>query len=67
MKAILYDVQGGEWVYSHVAEHVFTRKRVLVRAVVGDAAVLAMGPAPGTEVVTTGAPELFGAEFGVAH
>lgn len=65
--AVLYDIQGGEWVYARTAEHVFARKRVLVRTVVADTAVLAMGPPVGTEVVTTGAPELFGTEFGVAH
>ncbi|MBL9095880.1 MAG: membrane fusion protein MtrC [Alphaproteobacteria bacterium] len=65
--AVLYDVQGGEWVYARLADHVFARKRVLVRAVVGDTAVLALGPPPGTEVVATGSPELFGTEFGVAH
>ena len=65
--AVLYDIQGGEWVYARTADHVFARKRVLVRTIVAETAVLAMGPPVGTEVVTTGAPELFGTEFGVAH
>lgn len=65
--AVLYDIQGGEWVYARTADHVFARKRILVRTIVADTAVLALGPPVGTEVVTTGAPELFGTEFGVAH
>jgi multidrug efflux system membrane fusion protein len=65
--AILYDVNGGEWVYERTAEHVYSRRRVEVRSVVGDLAVLARGPAEGAVVVSTGAPEIFGAEFGVSH
>jgi hypothetical protein len=65
--AILYDVNGGEWIYVRKADHVYTRQRVAVRAIVGGAAMIAAGPPVGTEIVTTGAPELFGTEFGVAH
>ena len=41
--------------------------RVLIAAFVidGDLAVLSHGPPSGTEVVTVGAAELFGAEFGI--
>ncbi len=38
--------------------------RVAMADVVGDAAVLRQGPSPGTRVVTVGAAELFGTEFG---
>lgn len=62
--AILHDAFGGTWVYTRVAPHVYARRRVEVQHVAGDVAVLARGPAPGTEVVTVGATELFGTEFG---
>ncbi len=62
--AILYDINGGTWVYETPAPHVFVRRRVQVRRVDGSLAVLAGGPAPGTPVVSQGAAELFGTELG---
>ncbi len=62
--SILHDVHGGTWVYEQVAPHTFVRRRVHVRFVVASEAVLAVGPEPGTRVVTDGAAELFGTEFG---
>jgi membrane fusion protein, heavy metal efflux system len=62
--AVVYDVEGGTWVYRLVKPHVYARTRVEVRHVAGELAVLARGPAAGTEVVAAGAAELFGAEFG---
>lgn len=62
--SVLHDVHGGTWVYENTAEHVYTRRAVLVREVVGTLAALERGPAPGTKIVTTGASELFGTEFG---
>ena len=63
--AILYDVHGGAWVYEQVAPRTYARRRVEVAYVDGGVAVLAAGPAPGARVVTDGAVELFGTEFGV--
>ena len=65
--AILYDIHGGAWVYQQVDKHVFARQRVAVEYVDGDNAVLTSGPEPGSKVVTDGAAELFGTEFGVGH
>lgn len=62
--AIIRDVHGGEWVYENVAERQYARRRVEVRYVTGSQAVLARGPVAGTQVVITGAAELFGTEFG---
>jgi cobalt-zinc-cadmium efflux system membrane fusion protein len=62
--AVLYDASGGTWVYEARDGGVFVRHRVEIADVVGDAAVLRQGPAPGTRVVTVGAAELFGTEFG---
>lgn len=65
--AILYDINGGEWVYERIDDHVYARRRVAVAAVAGDTAILANGPREGAAVVKVGAPELFGTEFGVGH
>lgn len=66
-KAIVYDIHGGAWVYEQLAPHVYSRRRVSVEYVDGDYAVLVAGPEPGSKVVTEGAAELFGTEFGVGH
>ncbi|MCA9137489.1 MAG: efflux RND transporter periplasmic adaptor subunit [Planctomycetales bacterium] len=68
--AILYDIYGGTWVYTLAStasegENKFIRSRVLLEWVDGDNAVVSQGPAAGTKVVTDGAAELFGTEFGV--
>lgn len=62
--SIVYDIYGGTWLYEETAERTYVRRRVTVRFVSGDAAVLAAGPPPGTNVVTAGAAELFGTETG---
>lgn len=66
--AILYDIYGGAWVYvqSSTTEDgsKFTRSRVLLEWVEGDKAILSKGPPVDTLVVTDGAAELFGTEFG---
>jgi len=62
--ALVYDLNGGTWVYVKAGEHVYVRHRVALDGIVGQWAVLARGPEPGTQVVTTGAAELFGTEFG---
>lgn len=63
--AVLHDIQGGQWVYEQTAPQTFVRRRITVDRVVGEDAVLATGPGPGAQIVTDGAPELFGTEFGV--
>ena len=64
-QAVLYDIHGGAWVYEMTGPQIYTRKRVQVRFVSGTLAVLAQGPQPGARIVTDGAAELFGTEFGV--
>ena len=44
---------------------VFVREPIDVEHVVGARVVLRDGPPAGTTVVTTGAPEVYSAEFGV--
>lgn len=62
--ALVRDMSGGGWVYEQTDSTTFVRRRVEVMRVVGDRAVLASGPGIGRLVVTAGAAELFGTEFG---
>ncbi len=62
--SLLRDIDGGTWVYEALDKHKYARRRVRVEAVVGDLASLSAGPKPGAKVVTDGAAELFGVEFG---
>jgi membrane fusion protein, heavy metal efflux system len=64
--ALLYDYQGGTWVYERKAPLTYARRRVRLDHLRGNLAVLLEGPKPGAEVVTLGAAELFGTEFGGA-
>jgi RND family efflux transporter MFP subunit len=62
--ALLHDAYGGTWVYVAREPLVYSRQRVVVTDVSGPFAVLSQGPAEGMRVVTDGAAELFGVEFG---
>ena len=62
--AVVHDIYGGTWVYEQTKPSTYERRRVTVRDVVANDAVLATGPAVGTVVVAEGAQELFGAETG---
>jgi hypothetical protein len=62
--AILTDINGGEWVYVETAPRQYERRRVEVARIVGGRATLARGISSGARVVTAGAAELFGTEFG---
>jgi RND family efflux transporter MFP subunit len=63
--AVLYDSQGGTWLYVRSGTNAYTRRRVEVHHVVGNIAVITRGLTAGEEVVVAGAAELFGTEFGV--
>jgi hypothetical protein len=63
-KAVVFDIQGGTWVYEPLGERTFIRRRIFVRYVRDGDAVLESGPRVGTRVVTVGAAELFGTEAG---
>jgi len=62
-KAVLFDVHGAAWVYEETGLNTYERRRIEVKFVDDDRAVLAAGPKPGAKVVTDGAAELFGREF----
>lgn len=65
--ALLYDTNGGTWVYEARPNHVYVRRRIEVAGHVDSKVKIARGLAKGTPVVTIGAAELFGTEFGAGH
>jgi RND family efflux transporter MFP subunit len=62
--ALLYDAQGGVWLYERVAPETYQRRRVEVETQLDGEARIARGLAVDAQVVVAGAAELFGAEFG---
>lgn len=67
VSAVVRDIYGGEWVYVQTAPGTYVRQRVEAVSAGQDGQVVVRGLNQGTQVVKTGAMELFGAEFGVAH
>jgi hypothetical protein len=63
--ALLYDEKGQAWTYTSPEPLVYVREPVEVDRIEDERVALASGPAPGTEVVTVGAAELYGVEVGV--
>jgi ABC-type oligopeptide transport system substrate-binding subunit len=63
--ALLYDSEGKAFVYTSPKPLTFVRKEVKAEREDGDRVMLAEGPPAGTRVVTTGAVEVYGTEFGV--
>jgi uncharacterized protein YcfL len=63
--AIWYDAKGGSFVYVVTAPLSYVRAPITVEGVEGDQAILSAGPEAGTEIVTQGAAELYGAETGL--
>ena len=64
--ALVYDKKGLPWVFAVVGPRTYARSAVIVKHVDGDLVTLSSGPPAGTEVVTVGAIELWGAELGIA-
>lgn len=60
--AIYYDDMGEPWVYVRTAPLTYERQRVKIGRIDGDMATLEAGPPVGTQVVSVGAPLLYGAE-----
>jgi hypothetical protein len=61
--AVIYGVDGQAWAYTSPEPLTFVRHPLEVEAIEGDQAILSEGPPPGTQVVTVGTAELYGAEF----
>jgi multidrug efflux pump subunit AcrA (membrane-fusion protein) len=63
--AVIYDAKGGSWVYTNPEGLLFVRQAITIDYVEGDIAVIRDGPPAGMKVVTEGATQLTGIEFGV--
>jgi hypothetical protein len=61
--ALMYDANGKTWVYTNPGPRVYERVEVTVSKVQSGVVTATAGPPAGTQVVTVGAAELFGAEF----
>lgn len=64
--ALIYGLNGETWAYIRPEPLTFVREAIIVDYIEGDIAVLLVGPAIGTEVVTVGGALLYGAETGVS-
>jgi hypothetical protein len=62
--AVLYDADGAAWTYTSPKHLVFQRQDISVARIDGNSAVLSKGPPPGALVVTVGATEIWGVEYG---
>ena len=62
---IIYDLQGEVWLYVNLAPLTYQREKVVVKTIDGNTVYLSDGPSIGTEVVTIGVAELYGADTGV--
>jgi hypothetical protein len=63
--AVLYDPQGHAFAYTNPRRLVYVRSPIRIDRIEGRRAVLSSGPPSGTPVVTVGAAELLGVEYGV--
>jgi hypothetical protein len=64
--ALIYDGEGRSFVYTSPEPRTFQRAPVEVDRVESDLVLLTDGPPAGTEVVTIGATEVYGAELEIA-
>jgi hypothetical protein len=64
--ALVFDKAGKPWVFSVVGPRAYVRATVTIKEVQDNVVTLSAGPPAGTQVVTVGAIELWGAELGIA-
>jgi len=62
--AVVYDANGGTWVYARTAPHVYQRRRIQLLRTSGDLALVGRGVQANDDIVTVAVAEIFGAEFG---
>ncbi len=65
--ALLYGLHGETFAYTNSEPLTYLKQSVTVDYIEGDRVVLVDGPPIGTEVVTIGAAELYGADTGVGQ
>lgn len=65
LSAVIYDVDGKTWVYTNPEQLTFVRQRISVERVDGAQALLLEKLPGGSNIVTVGVMELYGAETGV--
>lgn len=65
--AVLYDPEGNTWAFVKSGDLTFERAPITVDHIDGDQAFLTTGPEVGTEVVSVGATQIYGAEQGVGE
>ena len=65
--AVVRDMNGGTWVYERIEARTFRRRRIEIAASNATTVWITNGVVLDASVVSTGAAELFGAEFGVGH
>jgi D-alanine-D-alanine ligase-like ATP-grasp enzyme len=65
--ALHYGTDGDVYAYTTVGELEYVRTPLVIDYIDGDTVFLKSGPPVGTEVVTVGVAELWGAESGVGH
>jgi hypothetical protein len=63
--AIVYDPSGQTYAFMNVAPLTYVEVPITVDHISGDTAYLLKGPAPGSNVVSVGAEELYGVQTGV--
>jgi len=61
--ALLYEYDGSAFVYTNPRGLTYVRAHIEINRVAGDRVLLHEGPPVGTKVVTTGAPQVHGAEL----
>jgi hypothetical protein len=64
--ALVFDKAGKPWVFTVVGPRTYVRAAVTIKEVQDNVMTLSAGPPAGTQVVTVGAIELWGAELGIA-
>jgi hypothetical protein len=64
--ALIYDAEGKTYVYTSPKPLTYLREEVEVENIDGNRVHVSKGPAAGTEVVTTGAAEVYGTELEIA-
>ena len=64
--ALVFDKAGKPWVFTVVGPRTYVRAAIGIKEVQDNLVILSVGPPAGTQVVTVGAIELWGAELGIA-